>query len=654
MWQTLTSHTARITLLALLVGAGLCPWTARAANNPQPLAKEREFIAILQSDASPGDKAIACKRLAIVGSPAAVPVLAPLLLDKDLASWARIALEAIPGREADEALRNAMPRAQELLRVGIIHSIGNRRDAQAVDGLAAQLGGTDSDVVAAAGVALGRIGGPAAAKALESALLRVSAVARSEVAEGCILCAEGFLAAGNAAEAARLYDLVREATVFKPRVLEATRGAILARGTAGIPLLLEQLRASDKDFVSVGLRTARELPGREVTEALVAEVGRTEADRKGFLLLAVGDRDDPTVLPAVTELARTADPAVRTVAIGILEHRGGLGSLPVLLEAAIHDNQELAESAQLALARFGGSDVDAELVDRLGNAQGRLRQVLIELAGLRGIEAAVPRVVTALRDTDPETRRVSMATLGALGKTAHVSALLPLFVDGLPPRDRAELEKALVSIAGREGSACASALLPLLKSENSVARMAGLHALAAAGGTEALGAIIKAIEDPEERVQDEAVRTLVSWPNTWPGDSRVAEPLLALAKSGRKTSHQVQGLRGYLQYLREDRSLEAAQKMSAVEAVMPLAQRLEEKRLVIAVLGTVPSVEALERLMEFANNPETAEEACLAIVEVAGGPRLGAGADEVRRKALQTVLERSQNNRTQRKARELL
>jgi HEAT repeat protein len=654
MWHNLPSLMKRSFCLALVLDVGLCIGVARAAEGLQPLAKEREFIAILQSDAPPGDKAIACKRLAIVGSPAAVPALAPLLTDEDLASWARIALEAIPGSEVDEALRDSMSRTRGLLLVGVINSIGNRRDAEAVESLTAQLDNSDPDVVAAAGVALGRIGGIAAAKALTSALTRVSAVARSEVAEGCILCAEGFLADGNSTEAARLYDLVRQATVFKPRVLEATRGAILARGTAGLPLLLEQLRSSDQDFLGVGLRTARELPGRDVTEALVAEVGRAAPERQGLVLMAVGDRRDAAVLPAVTRLASSGSPEVRIVAVGILERRGDLHSLPVLLQAAIADHNELAAAARLALARFGGSEVDAELLAGLEGAEGTLRQVLIELAGLRGIESAVPMVVAYAADSNPGIRRASIATVGALGTTAQVPSLVRLLPEAEHPRDRAELEKAMVAIAGREGSASVRALLPLLRAESSTARIVGLHALASAGGAQALAAVVRAIEDAEESVRDEAVRTLVSWPSTWPGDSGVAQPLLELAKSGRKPSHQVQGLRGYLQYLREDRAISAAERMSAVESVMPLVQRTEEKRLVISVVGTIPTASALELLMSFADDPATTEEACLAIVNIAGGPRLGAGATEVRRQALQTVLERSQNNRTRRKARELL
>src|SRR6516164_2928359 len=124
---------------------------------------ERELIAVLQSSAPPQDKAITCKRLAVYGTEAAVPTLAPLLLDPHLTSWARIALEAIPGPASDKALREAMEKANGLVLVGIINSIGVRRDAKAVGQLASKMKDSDPEVASAAAVALGRIGGPKSA-----------------------------------------------------------------------------------------------------------------------------------------------------------------------------------------------------------------------------------------------------------------------------------------------------------------------------------------------------------------------------------------------------------------------------------------------------------------------------------------------------------
>src|SRR5438876_5805450 len=136
-----------------------------SANSDSNKEKERKLINILKSDVPPADKAVPCKQLVVYGTKDAVPVLADLLPDPELSSWARIALEAIPDPAADEALRQAVPRVQGKLLIGVINSIGHRRDPKAVRLLVKKLQDADAGVASAAAVALGHIGGPTATKA---------------------------------------------------------------------------------------------------------------------------------------------------------------------------------------------------------------------------------------------------------------------------------------------------------------------------------------------------------------------------------------------------------------------------------------------------------------------------------------------------------
>ena len=191
-----------------------------------------------------------------------MPDLAKLLSDPQLSSWARIALEAIPGPAADEALRTAAYSLEGRVLVGTINSIGVRRDVNAVDQLTGRLQDKDPEVAAAAAVALGRIGTSAAAKALRRSLAAAPANIRSAIAEGCVLCAERSLAEGKSADAVEIYDEVRKADVPKQRVLEATRGAILARKQDGIPLLLEQFQSPDQAVFQIALGDGPRVSGR--------------------------------------------------------------------------------------------------------------------------------------------------------------------------------------------------------------------------------------------------------------------------------------------------------------------------------------------------------------------------------------------------------
>jgi len=627
--------------------------TQSDSHSEEAKEKERKLIATIKSDAPSADKAVPCKLLAVYGSRDAVPALAALLPDPQLSSWARIALEAIPDPSADEALRAAMPKVQGLLLVGVINSIGNRHDTKAVGALVKRLQDPDPAVASAAAVALGHIGDAKAAKALVQDLPKAPATVRPAVAYGTVLCAEKLLAQGKRSDAVKLYDLVRKADVPKQDVLDAIRGAILARGSAGLPLLLEQLRSTDKELTAIGLRTARELPGRDVTEALATEIHRAAPARQAYLLLALADRSDPAVTPAVLDAAKNGSTSLRLVAVGILDRQGNLAGVPVLLDAAASGDTALSQASMTALARLPGNSVDSELMAQFSRSSGKSRQVLIELAAQRRVEAALPVVVQSTADSDAGVRKAAVSAIGVMGDCKQAAGLVKLLTATRDSKESAEIESALIGISSRGGAACAPQLLPLAQNRDAALRIIGLHVLVTTGGPEALAAVKALVEDSDESVRDEAVRTLATWPNNWPEDAGVAEPLLALARSGKTMSQQVLGMRGYLQYIKGDKALGDDQKVSKVSEVTSLLKRPEEKRLAIAAIDGIPTASGLDLLVTFAAEPAVADDACSAILSVTGKSVPGI-TKEQRQKGLEAVAANSTNADTKKKAEELL
>ena len=632
----------------ILIIAGAFAACAAAAD-----PKESDLIAVLQSDAPKSEKAITCKKLAIYGTEQSVPALAPLLADKELSSWARIALEAIPGPAADAALRKALDNLEGRLLIGVINSISVRRDALAVDALTQKLSDADAGVASAAAVALGHIGGEKAAQALTQALSNAPAGVRSSVAEGSILCAEWLLAHDSTAEAVKLYDTVRQADVPNQRHLEAIRGAILARGSGGVPLLIEQLQSQDRNRLDVGLRTARELPGRDVTEALAAKLARLNPDRRPLLLLAIADRSDSAVLPVIYKAAKSGSDDLRITAINTLARLGDVSCVPVLLEAATENDADIRRAAMDTLVRLPGKDVDDDLLDRLPQAKGKVRQVLIELAGQRQISEAVPAVVSSLHDDNAGIRGAAIQTIGIIGQEAQTTDLVKLLQDTSGSAEQAGIEKSLLSVCGRSGVNCIPYLRPLTQSTNEKLHMIGLHALAIVGGPEALEAVKSAIQSAEPAVQDEAVRILSTWPHNWPEDNEAGQALLTLATSAEKMPHQVLALRGYLQYVRGSKKLSNEQKVAKIKDLLPQIKRPEERRQAIAVLGQAPSASAMELLISLAEDPAVAEEVYSAMVQIASQNINGISRDQ-RRQVLQMVAEKSTNNDTRQRARRSL
>jgi HEAT repeat protein len=631
-----------------------CASTVLAAPSSDSAAeKEGALISLLRSNTPPADKAIACKQLAIYGSAKAVPALAALLSDESLASWARIALEAIPGPEPDAAFRQAMIKLHGRLLVGTINSIGVRRDAKAIGGLTSKLKEPDENVASAAAVALGRIGGVEAAEPLKESLARTPPAVRLAVAEGCLRCAETLVTAGKQSAAVDLYEAVRKADVPHYRQLEGTRGAILVQGSTALPVLLELMRSPDKGDFAMALRTARELPGTTVTDALVNEMKAANPERQPLILLALADRGDAAALPAVLDAARTGPKKVRLAAVAVLEYLSGPSNLPVLLQLAADTDPDLSRAAITVLTRLPGKDVDSVLLERLPMSEGKQRAAIIELAGQRRIEAAIPLIVTTANASDAQVRSASLKTIGLIGGDAEIPKLIALLQKTPSQDQRAEIEAALVSISGRRGAGCVQPLLSLAHAEDSSMRIAALQALAAAGGAEALAAVKEALADKDEAVQDEAVRTISSWPNTWPDDDAVAEPLLTLARSSQKKSHQVLALRGYLQFVQGDKKLNDNDRLNRISDVMPLLERPEEKRLAIAALRTIHTADSLNALTAFAKDSAVADEACSAVMDIAG-KKSNSVSRNVRQKALQTVVDNSSDEATRKRAQNIL
>lgn len=149
-----------------------------------------------------------CGKLAIIGSERCVPALATLLRDPVLNAPARTALEAIPGRAAGRALREALPRLQGMCRLGVLQSLATRRDAPSVPLLAALARDSDTTTASAALAALGEIGSTRAAQVLREAAARVPPENAPALCDALLVCARRLASEGNKTEARRLLQTV--------------------------------------------------------------------------------------------------------------------------------------------------------------------------------------------------------------------------------------------------------------------------------------------------------------------------------------------------------------------------------------------------------------------------------------------------------------
>ncbi len=190
---------------------------------------EPELIAIVKdANSTVFQKNIACRRLALIGTKAAVPALLPLLANEQLAHYACYALKPIPDPSVDDGLRAALPRLKGKLLVGVINTIGNRGDAKAIDPLSKMFADLDPQVALAAVASIGTISGPASAKILQDALGKTRDPVRHAVADACLVCAEGLLQQGDRKGAFAMYDFLTRPEVPKVVRLAAMHATIVS------------------------------------------------------------------------------------------------------------------------------------------------------------------------------------------------------------------------------------------------------------------------------------------------------------------------------------------------------------------------------------------------------------------------------------------
>ena len=606
MWK---SHNILVLAAALLAAAAV-----------PAFAQEAKLLAVLRSDATLEEKSAACRQLARVATKEAVPTLASLLGDEKLSHMARYALETIRDPSADDALREALGKVQGRPRLGVIGSLGARRDAKAVDSLAGLLKGADADAAQGAARALGKIGTPAAAKALEDALPGASAGDRLAICEGLLHCAEALPSGDQGTQSRAIYDRLCGLAEAQPQVRAAAlRGAILVRGKAGAPLLLEAVRGSDDALAAAAVRAAMELPEAEITDALAAELPKATGKRQGLLILALADRGDSRVLPAVLRAAQNGDGQFRILALQALKRVGKVSCVPVLLDAAVEGSGDVSQAAMEAIGSLQDKTVDDQIVTGLLQAKGKTRMVLMELARRRHTAAAAPAFWLAAADKDPAVRDAALAGLGVVIETADLPKLISRLAVTNDEREAVALDKALreVCLRAPDRDAVAAMLAAALPTAGGPLKAKVLETLGVIGGTKSLETVAAAARSGDAELRDAAFRVLGQWMSI-----DVAPVLLDLHGAVDDDRLKTGAIRAYIRIARQF-DMPADRRAAMCRKALATAQRDEDKGLVLEVLLRYPSDEMRAIALEAAKVPALKDEALLVVM----GMNQGKGID---------------------------
>jgi type 1 glutamine amidotransferase/HEAT repeat protein len=599
-------------------------------------------VILSKPQTKPAAKLFICQQLRIIGGKAQVPLLAAMLESADTADMSRFALEAMPGETVSRALISALSGSADKRLIGIINSLGARREPLAVDELSRLLSNQDTAVACAAALALGKVGTTDAARALIS-LERTDL--KSTVWDALLLCAQNLAAAGSKGEALRLYNKLSEASDSSSRRICVLAGTVRADPAGSLPRIMEALTSDDPEVQAQAATLSVMVPSEDATKQLAGRLASLTPNTQRALLRALAERGDRSAAATTAELVGSADSGVRLQALEALGRIGTAAILEKLLEAGIQGPAALPQAARKSLELLSAPQVDDRLLELAQSGQPPLRSEAMLALAVRHYQPAVPALLRIAGENNAILQAAAFGALGTLAGPEHYASVIDLLLTSEGPVATEAAEHAVVAIANRLPDAD-SRTQPLLKAftgAKNAAKPALLRVIGSLGGPDALRLVVGALKDRDEEIRDAACRTLADWPDLSAGDE-----LLKLSLEAEKSLHHTLALRGYLRLALEAKSGQAALLARAIEA----AKSDADKRALLGALAESGQPGALETATKLLSDAAVGSEAALVVVNLA--TKVGRQDPSIAEAALKQVVETSKEGALKARAEQVL
>lgn len=578
-----------------------------------PVLQERlesEFIAILRSSAKRPSKEYVCRKLMHMASERAVPALATLLHDPELSHMARFALERLPYSAVDEVLLQALETTRGPQKVGVIDSLRARRVAAATSRLVDLLGHADRAIVKACIAALGEVANQEAASALKRLRTTASPELKAQVVEAELHCAERLLQRGQGKEALTIYRHYYEAATQDHVHLAGFKGLLAVQPQKAQDMLVEALASGDPVKRGFAASLVACLPADQDTRYFAEQLPSLPAPGQVALIDALAFRRDTSVRPFIRAGLKGQKTTVRQACIRTLGAMGGQADVLPLATLATSRPSPEGELALQSLMRLPGDQIDRHICSELSSVSPELRVSLIDALVLRNASSSVDAVYPFLRDESAPVRLAALETLRAFGTEAHLPDVLYVRFKATEQQEIRAAEKVLTSLCNKHGAKCTPAILAGYRQAKPDVKASLLGLFPLLASPEAIGSIRKTVDSDEQALRSAAIRSLANWP-----DTVALKDLLQLVKEETQLNHHVLAYRGYIRLLRSA-DMDEVSKTRALRGALRLTRRREEKRLVLAALGDLRSLDALKRLERLMYDAEIAEDACTTLLKI--------------------------------------
>ncbi len=586
----------------------------------------------LRANTTPDAKQFCAEQLARCATAAEVPAIAQCLADERISYAARFVLQNIGDPAAGAALRDAAKTLKGRLLIGVIDSLGARREPENVAVLKALLDGNDAPTALAVAAALGQNGTPDAIAALIPRSTSNSPAVQVAACDALLRCAESALRAGRKPDAAALYQPFCD-TKFPPNVrVAALVGLAEAQPDAALSKALEALQSTDAAVVTGAVGVLRWTTAADATKQLAGTLRALSPALQTRVLDVLAQRGDASARDAILAALKHADESVRVAAIEALASVGTTEDISVLLQFLSGSDAEKSAARQ-SLSRMRDAGVDALLLERVvKSGDTSVRAVLLGVLAARQSASAPPVLAKIAReDADAQIRTAAIDALGLTAGDRDAQLLLDVLCAAKTSDERNAVVTAIGKAAPRmkDRDALVTLIAGALKTADLPARSALLSALPRVNSPAALETLRGNLEDANLEIRDAAVRALAQWT-----DVAAVNDLLDVVK-GENATHRVLALRCLASLVQKLPQASASEAVEICRKMLDASAQTADKRTALGALGAIKSPLALKVAQSYLENDALKQEAASATVRIAQalGPTKEPG-----KSALQKVL----------------
>lgn len=557
-----------------------------------------------------------CAQLYRIGTEAEVSAVAPMLLDPATTDTARLFLERIQSAESVAALRRALDKLEGRALVGVINSLSLVQDAASVDRISALTTSQDEAVALAAWRALGNFGSDSVAHFLIQRL-KMADKAFAPLESAAVRTAILLESAGKRDKAMEIYRLLADAR-RSPGARHAGFLAVLAACPEGekAAIVAQWSKSPDVSQQKAVIAQLTAL-GDAALEQVSHHKGMGEKVQIA-LMEELAARQGEKMLPAMLEAANSGDPAKVQMALRFFASVGDPQVIPVLIKA-LNSDEATRTIAAAALAQRPKQVVGPALLEAL-TKQVDLREQIVDILSTLKYYEAIDPLTRLARSEDPAVYEGAVEGLRAIcdPDDTDLKRMFVLYLDvpAGPQRECVERAIAYVCAKNPQPSERATILLGFVDRhphKNQQAFQTAVLPLLGRLGTDAVYQRIEPLlNSPTPELSAAAVRAFCNWPT-----AQYADALWDLATKSESKTYRSQALRAYVRVVALPNNRPAGETLAMLKNAMKFADANANREWILTRAASVRSLETVDWVAGYLDDPDLAQTACKTIVELA-------------------------------------